>query len=54
MLYFFHGQNVAVLVQALTKEGEIPGSDIERAIRWKQAFEQNPARHTYEGEATSG
>jgi hypothetical protein len=54
MLYFFHGQNVAILVHALTKEGGIPASDVERAIRRKQAFEQDPARHTYEGEVTSG
>jgi phage-related protein len=54
ILYFFYGQNVAILAHALTKEGEIPGSDIERAIRRKQAFERDPARHTYEGEVTRG
>jgi phage-related protein len=54
ILYFFHGQNIAVLVHALTKEGEIPVSDIERVVRRKEAFEQDPARHTYEGEVTSG
>jgi hypothetical protein len=54
MLYFFHGQNVAILAHALTKEGEVPDSDIECAIRRKQAFERDPAGHTYEGEVTSG
>ena len=54
MLYFFHGHNVAILAHALTKEGEIPDSDIARAIRRKQAFERNPARHSYEGEVTNG
>jgi phage-related protein len=54
ILYFFHGQNVAILAHALTKEGEIPDSDIERTIRRKQAFEQDPRRHTYEGEVTGG
>jgi hypothetical protein len=54
ILYFFHGQNVSILAHALTKEGEIPGSEIERAIRRKQAFERDPVRHTYEGEVTSG
>jgi phage-related protein len=54
ILYFFHGQNVSILAHALTKEGEIPDSEIERAIRRKQAFQRDPARHTYEGEVTSG
>ena len=54
MLYFFHGQNIVVLAHALTKEGEIPDSDIERAIRRKQAFAQDTRRHTYEGEVTTG
>jgi phage-related protein len=54
LLCFFHGQNDAILAHALTKEGELPDSDIERAIRRKQAFEREPARHTYEGEITSG
>lgn len=54
ILYFFHGQNVAILAHALTKEGEIPDGDIDRVIRRKQAFERDPARHTYEGEVTSG
>jgi phage-related protein len=54
ILYFFHGPNVAVLAHTLTKEGEIPVSDIERTVRRKHAFDRDPARHTYEGEVTSG
>lgn len=54
ILYFFHGQNVAILAHALTKEGEMPESDIERAIRRREAFEREPARHTYEEEVTNG
>jgi phage-related protein len=54
ILYFFHGRNVAILVHALTKEGEIPEVDIERALRRKAIFEQDPARHTYEEEAHDG
>lgn len=54
ILYFFRDQDSAVLAHALTKEGEIPESDIDRAIRRKQAFDQDPRRHTYEGEVTSG
>jgi phage-related protein len=47
ILYFFHGRNVAILVHALTKEGEIAAADIERALRRKATFEQNPERQTY-------
>jgi hypothetical protein len=54
VLYFFSGQNVAVLDHALTKEGKIPDADIERAIRRKKAFERDPARHTYEEELSNG
>jgi phage-related protein len=54
ILYFFHGQHVAVLAHALTKEGEIPEHDIERAKRRKDAFERAPARHTYEEDAGHG
>jgi hypothetical protein len=48
ILYFFHGRNVAVLAHAITKEGEIPTADLERALRRKASYEQDPERHTYE------
>ena len=35
LLYFFHGQNVAVLAHGLTKEAEVPTADIERALERK-------------------
>ncbi len=54
ILYFFHGQNVAILGHAITKEGKIPDAEIERTIRRKEAFERNPARHTYEEEFSNG
>jgi phage-related protein len=54
ILYFFHGQNVAILAHGLTKEGEVPESEIERALRRKDAFERDPERHTYEEEARDG
>ena len=47
ILYFFHGRNVAILVHALTKEGEIRAADIARARQRKGTFEQDPERHTY-------
>lgn len=47
ILYFFHGRNVAVLSHSLTKEGSIPPVEIERALKRKRQFEQNPEKHTY-------
>jgi hypothetical protein len=54
ILYFFHGQHVAILAYALTKEGEIPEGDIERAKRRKETFERDPERHTYEEDVSDG
>jgi phage-related protein len=50
ILYFFHGRNLAILGHALTKEDKVPKADMERAIRRKKAFEQNPAQHSYSEE----
>jgi hypothetical protein len=48
ILYFFHGQNVAILAHAITKEqAAVPSIDIERAIERKRLFEENPEAHTY-------
>jgi phage-related protein len=47
VLYFFHGQAVAVLAHSLTKEAKVSDAEIERAIQRKQAFEKHPKRHTY-------
>lgn len=48
ILYFFHGQNVAILAHAITKEEEaVPAIDIERAQERKRLFEENPEAHTY-------
>jgi len=46
ILYFFHGQNVALLCHALTKERAIPLADLVRAKARKAAFEKEPATHT--------
>ena len=48
VLYFFHGQNVAVLAHSITKEDVIPRADLARAIERKKAFAGNPKQHTYE------
>ncbi|NER51437.1 MAG: type II toxin-antitoxin system RelE/ParE family toxin [Symploca sp. SIO1A3] len=40
ILYFFHGQNLAILAHAITKEqAAVPAIDIERAIKRKHSFE---------------
>lgn len=48
ILYFFHGQGVALLIHGLTKEREVPRSEITRAKNRKALFEADPERHTYE------
>lgn len=48
ILYFFHGQNVAILAHAITKDQErVPDTHIERAIKRKEQFESNPEVYTY-------
>lgn len=51
ILYFFHGQNVAILSHGMIKEqSAVPDLEIEQAIRRKQKFIENPKAHTYQGE----
>jgi len=47
LLYFFHGQNIAILAHAITKEREIPAKDIELALSRKAHFELSPEKHTH-------
>lgn len=48
ILYFFHGQNIAILAHAILKEeSAVPDIDIERAIDRKNLFIENPHIHTY-------
>jgi phage-related protein len=48
ILYFFSGQNVAILAHAITKdEDQVPDTEIERAIQRKDKFEADPTVHTY-------
>ncbi len=49
ILYFFHGQNLVVLAHGLTKEGRVPSTDLQRAIKRKELYEKNPKVHTYQG-----
>jgi len=55
ILYFFDGQNIAILAHAITKEEEaVPAIDIERALQRKRLFEKNPEGHTYMEEEEDG
>ncbi len=45
ILYFFSGQNVALLAHGLAKEGKVPPIDIERAVVRKKRYEKNPNHH---------
>ena len=47
ILYFFHGQDVALLTHALTKTRTIPPADLKRAKERKATFERNPTLHSY-------
>jgi phage-related protein len=48
ILYFFHGRNIAILAHSLTKEDEVPDTDIDKAVMRKRMFIANPKEHTYE------
>ncbi len=49
ILYFFHGNIAAVISHGISKKTQtLPPVEIERAIRRKNQFEQNPQRHTQE------
>lgn len=55
ILYFFIGQNIAVLGHSIIKKtSAVPQKDIELAIKRKKKFAQNPEQHTYQGEITNG
>ena len=55
ILYFFHGQNIAILAHAVIKDtAQVPTAELERAIRRKQLFEANPEIHTYLEETENG
>ena len=48
ILYFFHGQTVAVLAHGMIKERVVPFGDIDKAIMRKTKFEKDPKGHTYQ------
>jgi hypothetical protein len=52
LLYFFHGNTVAVLASGVVKEDRVPPVEIERAVARRKNFESNPVKHTYTGKQT--
>jgi phage-related protein len=47
ILYFFQGNEAVVVSHGLTKERDVPGVDIERAIRRMKRFRSDPPSHTF-------
>lgn len=45
ILYFFCGKNIVCVSHAMTKEREIPASEIDLAVQRKRLVEKNPAKH---------
>jgi phage-related protein len=55
ILYFFYGQNVAILAHAMTKDvDQVPVVEIERAMKRKELFKKNPKIHTYVEDVEDG
>ncbi|MFQ5490093.1 MAG: type II toxin-antitoxin system RelE/ParE family toxin [Phycisphaerae bacterium] len=46
MLYFFHGQKVAVVSHGCTKDKRVPAREIGAAIHRKERFEKAPKKHS--------
>lgn len=47
LLYFYHGQGVAILAHGLTKEKKVPEAGIKLALERKRRFEADPETHRY-------
>jgi phage-related protein len=55
ILYFFHGQNVAILTHSIVKEeAQVPNAEINRAIARKKLFVDNPDLYTYTEDTADG
>ena len=49
ILYFWHGGTVAVITHGIMKKSRaVPADEIQRALRKKRDFEQEPGTHTQE------
>jgi len=49
ILYFFEGKNAVIVSHGCTKEKKVPKSEINKAIRHRNTYIQNPTAHTYKG-----
>ncbi len=49
VLYFFSGQNLAILSAGLVKKDVVPESDIKRALDRKKQFMAAPDTHSFLG-----
>lgn len=47
LLYFFHGKDCVVISHGITKEAEVPDSEIDKAIKNREAYKQDPEKHSY-------
>lgn len=47
ILYAFVGKNVVLLTNGLTKTSKVPAKEIDKAVRYKNDYKQNPNQHTY-------
>lgn len=48
ILYFFHGNTVAVISHGLIKERQVPPKEIDQAVQRRLQFEKDPKKHTYQ------
>ena len=49
MLYFFHGQTVAIVSQGLVKEAAVPAREIDKAADRMRRFKSNSKKYSAEG-----
>ncbi len=47
ILYFYHGNQTAVISHGLTKERLVSSKEIDLAVRRKARFDASPATHTH-------
>jgi hypothetical protein len=45
LLYFYSGRDIAIVAHGLTKERAVPPADIDRAIKRRTLYEENPTQH---------
>jgi len=51
MLYFFHGRDRAVVTHGITKHAdEVSPEEIDKALKLKRKYENDPASHTHDWE----